>query len=307
MRILCSGGGGFVGSNTVKLLAKRGHEVLVIDNFSTGRRENLIRFKGKVLIADITDYASVDAAFYEFGPDAVLHLAAQSAITTSLNDPQKDMQINGIGTLNMLRAAQAYETKRFVFSSTSAVYREKNPIFGGVTEKWALEPSSPYGISKMACEHYIRTMLPNYMILRYGNVYGQRQRPVGQNQVIARALSHFHHGDEFFVVGSGNQKRDFVHVSDVAYANLTALTCNNVGTFNVATGRNHSVNEVLAILERLYDVVGYEWEHTSSPDPRGDVQMNVSAIRRELGWKAMVTLEAGLKETSKWWINEEAK
>ena len=121
MRILCSGGGGFVGSNTVKLLAKRGHEVLVIDNFSTGRRENLIRFKGKILIADITDYASVDAAFYEFGPDAVLHLAAQSAITTSLNDPQKDMQINGIGTLNMLRAAQAYDTKRFVFSSTSAV------------------------------------------------------------------------------------------------------------------------------------------------------------------------------------------
>jgi len=307
MKILVSGGAGFIGSNTVKLLAKRGHDVLVIDNFSTGRSENLKSFKGKVVIADITDYKSVDAAFYEFGPDAVLHLAAQSAITTSINDPQKDLEINGMGTVNMLRAAQAFETKRFVFSSTSAVYRETSPLFGGVSEKWPCAPTSPYGISKLTCEHYIRLMHPNHMILRYGNVYGRHQRPVGQNQVIARALSHFIHGDDFFVTGSGKQKRDFVNVEDVAYANLLALTSEVTGTFNVATGKNHSVNEVLAILERLYDVVGYEWEHTNSPDPRGDVALDVSAIRRELGWKAVVSLEAGLKDTAKWWNNEEAK
>lgn len=307
MKFIVSGGAGFVGSTTIRLLSKHGHEVLVVDNFSTGRSENLKRFRGKVLIADITDYASVDAAFYEFGPDAVLHLAAQSAITTSHNDPQLDLQINGVGTLNMLRAAQAYEAKRFVFSSTSAVYLEKSPKFGGVSETWACQPTSPYGISKLACEHYIRTMMPNHMILRYGNVYGPRQRPIGQNQVIARALSHFHHGDDFFVVGSGNQKRDFVFVGDVAYANMMALTSDVVGTFNVATGKNHSVNEVLAILERIYEVPGYAWEHTNAPDPRGDVSVSANKIRKELGWKAVMSLEDGLKETSKWWRNEEGK
>src|SRR3990167_3542999 len=182
MKILCSGGAGFVGSATVRLLAKSGHEVLVVDDFSTGRSENLKSFKGKILIADIADYASVDSAFREFGPNAALHLAAQSAITTSINNPQKDLTVNGIGTINMLRAARAYGTKRFVFSSTSAVYRETRPLWGGVSEKCPCEPSSPYGISKLSAEHYIRLLFPNHIILRYGNIYGPRQRPIGTNR-----------------------------------------------------------------------------------------------------------------------------
>ena len=211
-----------------------------------------------------------------------------------------------MGTINMLRAARAYGTKRFVFSSTSAVYRETRPLWGGVSEKWPCEPSSPYGISKLSAEHYIRLLFPNHMILRYGNIYGPRQRPIGTNQVIARALAHFKHGFDFEVVGSGNQTRDFVFVGDIAHANLQALTCGAAGTFNVATGKSHSVNEVLEILEELYEVKGYKWRHTNDADPRGDVAINVKSIRNVLGWKAMVSLRDGLKQTVKWWNTEEA-
>lgn len=304
MRILITGGAGFVGSHTAELLVKNGHTVMVVDNFSTGRSENLKHFKGKIQIADITEIDGMDDVFSEFLPDAVLHLAAQSAITTSINDPQKDLMVNGMGTLNLLHLAKKYNVSRFVFSSTSAVYDEHTKfwVFGPIPEEWKCNPSNPYGISKLAAEHYIRIMFPNHLILRYGNIYGPRQWPIGSNQVIARAFRHLLFGDDFQVVGHGNQKRDWVYVEDIAYANFYALLDNAIGTFNACTGISHSVNQMLHMIEDVFELPArYNWEHTNDPDPRGDVQISPRAIHRELGWGYTVTLREGLERTAEWW------
>jgi len=301
-RILCTGGAGFIGSNTVNMLVKNHHKVVVVDNFSSGHTENLKGFHGRIFPCDITDPELLERIFSEFMPEAVLHLAAQSAISTALDNPQYDMRVNGIGTLNLLNLSKKYGVGRFVFSSTSAVYKESNPLFGvGMNEQWAIEPGSPYGISKLAAEQYIRTMFPNHMILRYANVYGPPQRSIGENQVVARAFAHFINGDDFKVTGHGNQKRDFVYVDDIAYCNLEALRSNVIGTFNAASGRSYSVNQVLAEIEKIYDVPGYKWTHTKHNDPRGDVYLNPSLIRRKVGWNAEKSLAEGLKLTSEWW------
>lgn len=304
MRILISGGAGFVGSHSADLLSKHRHRVAIVDNFRTGRSENLRDFNGKIYPCDITDDQLLEQAFMEFNPQAVLHLAAQSAITTAMEDPQLDLEINGIGTLNMLELSLKYNVKRFVFSSTSAVYRENRKfltLLDVYNEFRTCRPASPYGISKLACEHYIRTMFPNHMILRYGNIYGPRQRSIGCNQVVARAFEHFILGNSFHVNGDGKQKRDFVYVGDVAYANMVALTDSVTGIFNVSTGKSYSVNEVLSCMEKVYDVPGYQWEHTSENDPRNYVKMDVSAIRRATGWSALTSLANGLSMTAEWW------
>lgn len=302
MRILISGGAGFIGSHTAELLAKRNHEVVIIDNFSTGRMENLKEFKGRILPGDICDWKWLDSIFSDFRPEAILHLGAQSAITTSVFNPQNDLKVNGIGTLNILMMAKKYGANRFVFSSTSAVYREFSSFLKvGMSERWPLHPASPYGISKLAAEHYIRLVFPNYLIMRFGNVYGPRQRPIGDNLVIARALEHFIHGKDFEVNGHGNQKRDFVYVGDVADCCHDAITQNVVGTFNVSSGRSYSVNEVLSEIGKIYAVPNYAWSHNQKTDPRNYVGLNVKSIRRYLGWKARVSLAEGLKLTTDWW------
>lgn len=300
MRILVSGGAGFIGSNTVNLLEKNRHKVVAVDDFSTGRIENLRGFEGTVIACDILDFKELSLLFADFKPEAVLHLAAQSAISTAYSDPARDLRVNGTGTLNLLKLSKKYEVGRFVFSSTSAVYREGRS-FSALREECEARPSTPYGISKLAAEHYVRTMFPNHLILRYGNVYGPRQKAIGENQVIARAFAHFIKGDDFAIVGNGNQKRDFVFVGDIAYCNAEVLQSGVVGTFNAASGKSYSVNQVLREIEKIYDVPGYAWAHTSENDPRGSVYINPSLIRREVGWKAMIPLADGLKQTAGWW------
>jgi len=304
-RILCTGGAGFIGSTTALML--KHHQVIVVDNFSTGKTENLKHFRGKICPGDITDMEFMDRIFTDFLPEAVLHLAAQSAISTAYSDPQKDMQVNGIGTLNLIKLALKYGVQRFVFSSTSAVYKPPRPFFAsvGINEFWPVKPETPYGISKLAAEQYIRTLFPNHLILRYGNVYGPRQKSIGENQVIARAFAHFIHGDDFSIIGHGNQKRDFVYVGDISRCNIAALNSNLVGTFNAASGRSYSVNQVLAEIEKIFDVRGYGWEHTRHNDPRGDVALNVSQIRRKLGWNPDVSLQDGLIATADWWSKKD--
>jgi len=303
MKILITGAAGFVGSHSAELLSRRGHEVHALDNFSTGRSENLKNFRGKITPCDITDIRLLEKEFFDFAPDAVLHLAAQSAITTSISAPQHDMKVNGIGTLNVLKMANKYCVKRLVFSSTSAVYSEQRSLFP-MSEGFSLSPASPYGISKMACEMYVQMMFPNHLIMRYGNVYGPRQKPIGDNLVIARAFDHFVNGEKFSVNGHGNQKRDFVYVGDVANCNMEALTSDVVGTFNVASGKSTSVNQVLKEIEKLYGVPGYRWDHTRENDARGNVGMNVSSIKRHLGWSAYTSISEGMEMTFKWWENK---
>lgn len=305
MKILVTGAAGFVGSHATLLLQERGHKVFAFDNFVTGKSENLKGFHGQIDPGDITDMRTLESVFDTFKPDAVLHLAAQSAISTAISAPQHDLRVNGIGTVNLLLQAKKHNVRRFVFSSTSAVYRE-TPSFWSrkMGENHPCEPQSPYGISKLAAEHYIRTMFPNHFIMRFGNVYGPRQQPIGGNQVIAKAFKHFINGDDFQVNGHGNQKRDFVYVGDIAYACFMALTTEVVGTFNVSVGRSYSVNEILSEIEKIYGVSGYKWEHNDQTDPRGYVGLKTSKIRNELGWKAYTSLPEGLRLTSEWWENK---
>ncbi len=305
MRILVTGGAGFIGSHTVELLLKHGHFVTVLDDFSTGRHENLAHLHPAhcanllVFKMSITEAGRLDRIFDTLRPEAVLHLAAQSAITTAWKNPKKDARVNTIGTLNLLELANKYEVGKFVFSSTSAVYKSANTFFG-MTEKYKTEPNTPYGISKLAAENYIRAMFDNHIILRYGNVYGERQYSIGENQVVARALDHFTTGTNFKVVGDGNQKRDFVHVSDIAAANVLALESEVCGTFNCATGTSVSVNQITKTISDSY-AVRYHWEHTAENDPRGNVYLNCNLIRRKLLWQAEVGLEEGIRMTADWW------
>jgi UDP-glucose 4-epimerase len=297
MKILITGGAGFIGSHTAEYLQfTGGHEVAVLDNLSTGRKENLdpqIRlFEGDV--ENARDFVSLDAVFR---PDVVVHLAAQPAISTSWRNPLSDARVNIIGTLQALNIAKILDVKKFVFASTSAVYREKETV---MFEDDPTGPSSPYGISKLAAEGYVR-LFPRHAILRFGNVYGPRQVPLGENQVIPRMIRHFEKGDKFFIHGDGEQVRDFVFVRDVARAIEAALNTEKSGTYNIASGTGVSVNTLAKMLEQIYGAEGYLWQHSPTQDPRRYAVLGVKNARKDLNWKTKMSLADGLIETIGWW------
>lgn len=302
MRILITGAAGFIGSHTVDYLLEHGHEIVALDNFSTGKIENLSKLDGKKIgVMDVRNVVDLRTVFLRFLPDAVLHLAAQSAISTAWESPQIDLATNGMGTLSVIQSALECKVKKFVFSSTAAVYGKGGYFASKETDK--CNPDTPYGISKLAAEHYIRLMFPNHVILRYANIYGERQVPIGENQVIARAFRHIMYDADFKVVGDGEQKRDFVYVGDIVRANYLALTSDVTGTFNAASGVSHSVNEVLREIEKVCNYSPlYKWEHTEKQDERGSVYMSGSMIKRKLGWKPSVSLAEGILLTAKEWI-----
>lgn len=301
MKILVTGGAGFIGSHVRDLLLARGDEVQIIDNFSTGSIENI---GGRQPIPDgfkgfnILDQGEVWDVFENFLPDAVIHLAAQPSISTSIEDPWLDLEINVIGTRNIINVCSRFGVSRLVFSSTSAVYAHSDLNH---MEYSLLKPDSPYGISKLTAEMYIRHMLPDSVILRFGNVYGPRQVPLGENQLIARIIRHFEHGDPFYIHGDGEQSRDFVYVGDVARAVVLAALDGLPGTYNIASGVSRSVNEVAREFEDLYGVQGYKWEHDESREERNFVGMDVSLAEEILAWKALIPLYLGLRQTLDWW------
>lgn len=308
MKILLSGGSGFIGSHVAETLRRGDHCVMVLDNFSTGRMENIQNFLGmggrftpgdvQLQEGDISAFPTVMSVFQSYKPDAVIHLAAQAAISTSIENPQRDMIVNGIGTLNMLEAAKKTGVKRFVLASTSAVYRESK--FFKTKEDAPLEPNTPYGCSKLAAEMYVRSMFPNSTILRFGNVYGPRQIPIGGNQVIARMMRHFIFGDNFTITGNGKQERDYIYVDDVAQA-VTYALYGERGTYNIASGKSISVNEIASLVEEAFCVSGYKWEHSGVEDTRRHVCMEISAARKGLGWQPRTNILDGIQQTAKWW------
>lgn len=303
MRILVTGGAGFIGSHVAELMARKQHEIMIMDDLSTGRTEwinpLIIQKRSKVNfdLCRIQTWDHVKPLFLAFRPDVVCHLAAQPAISTSWEDPLLNEEINEHGTLNIIEAARECGVKRIIMASTSAVYKESNEM---TTEVSPREPGSPYGISKLAAEYYLRTMFPASVVLRLGNVYGPRQVPIGENQVIPRMLRHFLYGDDFAIHGDGEQKRDFIFVEDVADAFLMALW-GKPGTYNIASGVQTSVNQLAYSLERLYDVVGYQWQHTGEQDPRRNIVLSICAAHKGLDWKPKRKLADGLKITSDWW------
>lgn len=304
MRVVVTGGAGFIGSHVVELFARKGNDVLILDDLSTGRMEwiqpILLKRKNHVAfdLCDIRNFDHLNCAFAEFHPNLICHLAAQPAISISWEDPALNAQVNELGTLNLINAAKGYNA-RFIMASTSAVYRCNRHV---LREDMPCLPDSPYGISKLAAENYVRTLCREGIVLRLGNVYGPRQVPLGKNQLVPLILRHFLYGDPFAIFGNGEQRRDFVYVEDVADAFLMAAW-GKPGIYNVASGDSVPVNEVAGILSGLYGSRDYEWDHTDQPDARQEVLMDVTAAANGLSWCSTHSLKDGLLMTAEWWNN----
>jgi UDP-glucose 4-epimerase len=303
MRALVTGGAGFIGSNLVDALLARGDEVTVVDDISTGKRDNLEQAlqNGATLIqADIRDAEAVDAATEQARPDAIFHLAAQIDVRKSVADPANDSRINVEGTVNVLKAAQAHGVRRFVNTSTGgAIYGEGQII--PAPEDHPVAPEAPYGLSKFCAEQYceIFTRLHGLstVSLRYGNVYGPRQDPLGEAGVIAIFCGKLLDGDRPTIFGDGKQTRDYVYVGDVVEANLRAADSQAAGPINIGVGREVTVLDVVDALRGHADGP-FEPEH--APERPGEVRriaLDTSRAKRELGWEAATGLEDGLERT----------
>jgi len=296
MTILVTGGCGFIGSHIVDAYIARGHEVVVVDNLSTGNIDNL-NAKARFYEKDIN--RDIEGIFRKWKFDLVNHHAAQINVRTSVDDPIYDARVNVLGTLNLLHFASKYDVKRFIFASSGgAVYGEpeKYPI----KEDEKLNPLSPYGASKIAAEKYIITFANLYridhIILRYSNVYGPRQIIKSEAGVISIFIDRILRNEPCLVYGDGRQVRDYVYVGDVVEANILALSCDS-DIFNIGTGVETSVNDLIKIFSSILDK-DVAHEHVE-PRP-GEVLRNVvdcSRAHAEINWQPKVELRDGILKT----------
>jgi UDP-glucose 4-epimerase len=306
MRCLVTGGAGFIGSNLVDALLARGDEVTVVDDLSTGRRENLEEAGGaggRLVEQDIRDADGVLALCRDVSPETIFHFAAQIDVRRSVTDPAFDAGINVGGTANLLEGARVAGTGRFVFASTGgAIYGEGEGKDLPLGEDARVEPLSPYGQSKFAAEGYVALYQRLYGLsgvsLRLGNVYGPRQDPLGEAGVVAIFCGRLRAGQPPTVFGSGQQTRDYIYVDDVVNAALAAASGDASGPINIGTGREASVLELLEMLGGLDGAADFEPEF--APPRMGEVQrISIDPARAgaELAWSAETGLEDGLRLT----------
>jgi UDP-glucose 4-epimerase len=301
MKILVTGGAGFIGSHIADAFIAHGHQVTIIDNLVTGRREN-VNAQATFHQIDICDAGVAD--IFECGQfDAVCHHAAQMDVRRSVVDPRYDAEVNILGTLNLLQQCQKTGVKKFIFASTGgAIYGEQ--VRFPADEEHPTWPASPYGISKLACEKYIYFFAQNYglryVFLRYANVYGPRQNPHGEAGVVAIFSTRLLKGEQAVINGEGKQTRDYVFVGDVVRANLLALNYPENDYFNIGTGIETDVN---TIYQRLNEAAGAGMPEHHGPAKEGEQLRSVLAndkARRLLDWQPKVALADGLKETVEW-------
>jgi UDP-glucose 4-epimerase len=306
MRTLVTGGAGFIGSNLVDALLARGDQVTVVDDLSTGRRQNLDEALagGATLVeADIRDREAMEELAGRERPEVVFHLAAQIDVRKSIADPAFDASINVGGTANVLEAARVAETRRVVFISTGgAIYGEGEGQSLPLGEEAPLAPEAPYGQSKYAAEGYLALYERLYGLsgvsLRLGNVYGPRQDPLGEAGVVAIFCGRLRAGERPTVFGDGKQTRDYIYVGDVVAAALAAAGSDATGPINVGTGIETDVLELTRQLGELGEAEDFEPEF--APPRTGEVQrisIDPARAERELGWRAETGLEDGLRLT----------
>ncbi len=306
MKALVTGGAGFIGSNLSDALLARGDEVIVVDDLSTGRRENLEPglANGATLVeADIRDREALEELFGRERPEVVFHLAAQIDVRKSIADPAFDASINVGGTANVLEGARVAESRRVVFSSTGgAIYGEGEGQQLPLTEDAPLAPEAPYGQSKFAGEGYLSLYERLYGLssvpLRLGNVYGPRQDPLGEAGVIAIFCGKLREGQRPTVFGDGKQTRDYIYVGDVVSAMLAAAEAETTGPINVGTGIETDVLELASALGELGGDSDFEPEF--APARTGEVQrisIDPGRAQGELGWRAEMGLSEGLRVT----------
>lgn len=297
MKVVVTGGAGFIGSHIVDLLIEQGSEVAVIDNLSTGDLAH-VHQQATLFQTDIVG-EQLDEIFQQYRPEAVIHQAAQVDVPKSMREPLSDGFVNVMGTLNVLESAKRYGVKKIVYASSCAVYGE--PLENPITEQHRIDPISLYGASKWLGECYIRTYHRihqlDYTILRYANVYGPRQGEKGEGGVVSIFLRNLMEGVSPTIFGDGKQTRDFVYVKDVARANVLAVRQGSQQTVNVSTNVSTSI-------ESLYEQLKY---HTRIDLPvvykqarPGDIQhslLNASRSKQHLGWEPRYSLQKGIAET----------
>ena len=304
MKALVTGGAGFIGSHVVDALVERGDEVRVVDDLSTGKRENLADGPGaaaELVEADIRDARAMRDLVDRVRPQAIFHLAAQIDVRKSTADPAWDAGINVLGTINMLQAALEAGVERFVNTSTGgAIYGEGRIL--PAPEDHPQAPEAPYGQSKFCaegyCDLYSRLHGLSTVSLRYGNVYGPRQDPLGEAGVIAIFCGKLLEGSPPTVFGTGEQTRDYVYVGDVVRANLAAAGSHANGAFNIGLGVETSVLELVEALREISESDGFEPEF--APPRLGEVQhiaIDPARAQGELGWEPHITLRDGLERT----------
>lgn len=300
MRIIVTGGAGFIGSHIVDAYLAAGHEVLVIDSLwehGGGRRANVPQNVSLVHM-DIRD-EGIARVFTDFAPEVVSHHAAQHSVAISARDPIYDAQVNVVGLLNVLEQAQRSGARKVIFASSGATFG--TPAVLPITDDTPQHPSSPYGISKMVGEHYLRfyhaTRGLDFTALRYGNVYGPRQDPNGEAGVISIFIGKFLIHAPVRIDWDGEQTRDYVYVADVARANLAALELGSGECYVIGTGVRTSVNQ---IYRELVEVTGFEAPVEHAPQRPGDArdaQFDSSRARAQLEWSPATSLADGIRAT----------
>lgn len=305
--ILVTGGAGFIGSHVVDVLIDEGHRVIVVDDLSTGKEENL-NPKAQFYRIDICD-PKLEEVFSKERIEWVNHHAAQIDVRQSVVDPREDARVNIDGLLNLLENCVRHHVKGVVFASSGGVvYGEPDDL--PATETYPKGPLSPYGVSKLSSEYYLyyyhRVHGLPYIALRYGNVFGPRQDPHGEAGVVAIFSGKMLVGETPTIFGDGEQLRDYVFVEDVAKANRLAMRRLEEASppdsidqqaYNIGTGRGTSVNELFA---RLKGITGFQGKASQGPERKGELRqifLDVSKAERELSWKPSVSLSEGLKRT----------
>ena len=301
MRILVTGGAGFIGSHIVDQYIAAGHEVSVVDKLweeGGGKKTNL-NARARFYKADITDDNSLQSIFDEVRPEIVSHQAAQHSVAISTKNPQLDARVNVLGLLNVLTNCTRVGAHKIIFASSGATYG--TPASLPINEETPQHPESPYGITKMVAEHYLRYWQDAYNLrytaLRYGNVYGPRQDPNGEAGVIAIFAKRFLKHEPVRIDWDGEQQKDYIYVEDVARANLLAIDRGDNDISCIATGKGTSVNEIYHILEKI---TAYEPEIVRAPRRPGDIYLayfDCSKAERGLAWKPQVTIEQGIQKT----------
>lgn len=308
-KILVTGGAGFIGSHVVDRYIQEGYEVVIIDDLSTGRRSN-INPQAKFYEMDIRS-PDIRRVFEMEKPDILNHHAAQMSVRVSVKEPQRDADINIIGSLNLLELAHEFELKKVIYISTGgAVYGE--PEYLPCDEAHPVNPICQYGASKHTVEHYLYMYKQiyglNYTVLRYPNVYGPRQDPEGEAGVVAIFTGQMLAGEPVTINGDGDQVRDFVYVADCVEANMLVTELQEVsGIYNLGSGKGTSVNQ---IFQTLREVTEYQREALRAPAKLGEtykIYLDPSKARKDLEWQAEVNLKAGLQRTVDFFKNQKTQ
>jgi UDP-glucose 4-epimerase len=302
VRILVTGGAGFIGSNVVDRFLALGHEVAVLDDLSSGFRE-FVDPRARFFHASVTDEAALEAAFAGFRPEIVDHHAAQIDVRRSVSDPVFDAGVNIVGGLRLLQACTRHDVRKFVYASTGgALYGEGRVL--PATEEHPINPEAPYGVSKHTLEHYLYMWKLlhglDYTVLRYPNVYGPRQNPHGEAGVNAIFIGLMLEGRRPRIFGTGDQVRDYLYVGDVVEANVIALERASGEMLNLGTGVGTSVND---IVRELNAILGTAIEPIHDAARPGEVQriyLDATRARQVLGWTPTVSFREGLRRTVEW-------